>query len=423
MDEKKSLSWTNKGKKDLFETFAVELQEYYESDKMPGSCDREMQYWLELQNERLQGKDLSMKYHFAPRDIPDNMKREPILSYADDKYKTKAFCRPCRFEGKFYRGTKQIYSYKEKRNLFQSITFRKNPEVGENEEYICPNCGAGTTIKGLLDGCDYCQTRFKMDELFPKVTGFYMLKDFTGSKKDLAWEILRIVLPTILVCFLISAYFECFVNGNGLFPGALIALLQGSIIGLVIGYLLWCVYKVGSVLVTGAESADMLVGASGSKQKFEKQMKKYSPEFSYAFFTNKVISMLRVLLYAKDVKEIPFYAGESVGDLFEDIADAHFRGSMGLKKFEVKDNYCYVTVDAYMDVIYAKTGIRKKEVTYRMELRKDISVPMDMNFSIARIHCPNCNTSFDATRRCDCPACGTRYEVTDDWVVLSVKKK
>ena len=81
MERKKSLSWTNKGKKDLFETFAVELQEYYESDKMPGSCDREMQYWLELQKERLQGKDLSMKYHFVPRDIPDNMKREPINTH------------------------------------------------------------------------------------------------------------------------------------------------------------------------------------------------------------------------------------------------------------------------------------------------------------------------------------------------------
>lgn len=417
--KKQKPTWTKKGKDDLFETFAVELQEFSETGKLPESCDRDMQYCMELQKERWKDRDLAVKFKFVPRGHFSDKSTE-FQGYEDDKYKTQMYCRSCRFERKVYKGTRKVSSFKENRYLYQIITNYKNPEVMDNEEYVCPNCGAVSTIKGLIDGCDYCNTRFKMDELLPKVTNFYMLMDVGKTDKETKGSILKTMLVTALISFPVLAYVYHTKNGYDTLKSLVAALIAGTMLG----YTLWWIAKIGSHFVAAHQSFDMRVGATGSGKKFETQMKEYSPEFSFAYFTGKVISMLRILMYAKDVQAIPFYTGEPVGDLFSDIVDAHFRGALGLMKFEVEGDYCYVTVDAYMDVLHAKNSVRKKKDVFRLVLRRNISKPLDVNFSISKIHCKNCDTSFDATRQCNCPGCGTKYAVVDeDWVVMSVEKK
>lgn len=416
-------TWTPKGKYDLFETFAVELQEFSETGKLPESCDRDMQYCMELQKERWEDKDLAVKFKFVPRGNFSDKSAE-FQGYEDDKYKSKMYCRSCRFERKVYKGTRKVSSFKENRNLYQIITNYKNPEVMDNEEYVCPNCGAVSTIKGLIDGCDYCNTRFKMDELFPKVTNFHMLMDVGNTGKEIKGSVFKTMLVTALISFPVLAYVYHTKNGYDVLTSIVVALIASPFAGVMLGYILWCIAKIGSLFVAAHQSFDMMVGATGSGKKFETQMKEYSPEFSFTYFTGKVISMLRILMYAKDVQEVPFYTGELVGDLFSDIVDAHFRGALGLKKFEVEGDYCYVTVDAYMDVLHAKNSVRKKKEVFRLVLRRNVSKPLDVNFSISKIHCKSCGASFDATRQCNCPSCGTKYAVMDeDWVVMSVEKK
>ena len=110
--------------------------------------------------------------------------------------------------------------------------------------------------------------------------------------------------------------------------------------------------------------------------------------------------------------------------LFSDIIDSHSVGPLALKKFQVEGDYCYVMVDAYMDVVYATNGVSKKREKFRLELRRNITTPMQVNFSITKIHCKSCAASFDATKQCTCPNCNTRYEVMDeDWVIMGVEKK
>lgn len=423
MKKNNKITWTKKGKYDLFETFAVELQEFSETGKLPENCDRDMQYCMELQKERWNDLDIAVKFKFVPRGHLCDKNTE-LQGYEDDKYKSKMYCRSCRFERKVYKGTRRVSSFKEKRNLYQTIMNYKNPEVMDNEEYVCPNCGAVSTIKGLKDGCDYCSTCFKMDELFPKVTNFHMLMDLSGTDKEIKGSVFKTMLVTALLSFPVLAYVYHTKNGYDTLTSLVVALLASPFMGIVLGYMLWCIAKIGSLFVAAHQSFDMMVGATGSAKKFETRMKEYSPDFSYTYFTGKVVTMLRILMYAKDVQAVPFYTGEPVGDSFADIVDAHFRGALGLKSFKVEGDYCYATVDAYMDVLYAKGRVRKKKDVFRLVLRKNITTPLDVNFSISKIHCKSCAASFDATRQCNCPSCGTKYEVMDeDWVVMSVEKK
>lgn len=157
--------------------------------------------------------------------------------------------------------------------------------------------------------------------------------------------------------------------------------------GALSGYL-WYVIKVMRHLFADAgKLLPMLINVAGSGKKFVSQMKRYSPEFSYEYFSDKVVSILKMLVYSEKPQEVPYYVGEPFGNVFSDIIDSSYTGAVALKRFQVQEEYCYVTVDIYMDDIY------------------------------------DCGSSFNAAIQRSCPNCQTRYEIEDDdWTVLNIIK-
>ncbi len=410
-------------KNDLFLPFTEEIKEFFATGKQPESCDRDMQYSLELQKKRLDEKGLSMECQFLPRGHLADRTRS-THKQEDARYQSKICYRSCRFERKIFRGKKRVYSLSANRNLYMTVMDTKGEQMVENEDYVCPNCGAVSTVKGLLDGCDYCNTFFKIDELFPKVTNYFMAVDFGMNKREM---IPRMILTMILSYPLWGILFTGMVHFRGGYD-ILTSAVMGGILAVLatpfLGYALYAILIMLSLVYHLIRESAMGFRAGGSDKKFENLMREYSPECSFPYFSGKVIGMLRMLMYAKDVQELPFYTGEAVDNIFSDIVDAHHRGGLALRDFKVEGNYCYVTVDAYMDLVYAKKKVRDKRKVFRMMLKKNITKPVDLNFTISKIHCKNCDTSFDATRQCNCPSCGTRYEVADDdWIVMSVEKR
>lgn len=417
--QKKEIVW-KKSKSDMFETFAVELQEYTRTGRLPDSCDKDMRYCLELQRERHREKGIVMQYEFVPRGHFPKANRN-CHGMEDACYKARINWRTCRFEQKIYKDKKIIDSSENNMIFYQMITDTKNNQLVEEEDYVCPNCGAISKVKDLINGCAYCGTYFKMDELFPKVTNFYMVKDPSGTGKEIKGEIIKSILWTMPICIILFTLMFHFLDGHHILVSAIMGSFAGIFASPIFGYFLWAVLKIGFIFKEAGRSISILANAGGSDKKFEAQMKEYSPEFSYMYFVGKVISMLRMIIYAKDAQELPIYTGKGVGELFSDIVDSHMVGPLALKKFQVEGDYCYVTVEAYMDVVYATGRIRKKREKFRLELRRNVTTPMQVNFSITKIHCKSCAASFDATKQRTCPNCDTRYEVSDeDWVVLSV---
>ena len=62
-----------------------------------------------------------------------------------------------------------------------------------------------------------------------------------------------------------------------------------------------------------------------------------------------------------------------------------------------------------------------KNDKYQLVLRKNITTPIQMNFSIKKISCKSCGISFDATKRRSCPSCNAKYDIADeDWVIMKI---
>jgi hypothetical protein len=201
------------------------------------------------------------------------------------------------------------------------------------------------------------------------------------------------------------------------------AVLPSVLGGVVLGYFIWSVATIAKIFYKAAESTPMLFHIAGSEKKFVSRMQQYSGEFSYEYFGNKAVSLLKMILFSKDATELPIYTGEALGDRFLNIMDASYVGGMSLKEFKVEGDYCRVKVGIYMENMY-KIGqsIRKKKEMLVVTLQKNIAKPIDYNFSIRNIQCPSCNYSFDATKQKHCPGCGTAYEVAaEDWLVTSIE--
>ncbi len=420
-----NITW-QKSKHNVFETFALELKEFTQTRKLPASGDQDVRYGLELQQKRLKEKNLIMKYDIVPRGLL-TADSGPHKSWKDEHYISEMEFRTCELSRSFYRNQKKVYETKENSIFYQIITNVYNRDMIGGELYTCPNCGAISKIEELQNGCSYCGTFFEISDLFPKVTNYFFVKDSGSTQKELKHSIGKVILPCILFSILaFTIYFYFYAENSGSLLYAMISgVLGGALCGTIVGYIFWAFMKVFTLLINAGKSIPMVVNSLGSNQQFVSRMKQYSSEFSYEYFSDKVVSMLKMILFSEDAQNLPNYVGEPVGNLFLNIVEASYAGAVALKQFQVQGNDCYVTVDVYMEDIYDDgRRIYSKNDTFRVYLCKNISKPINYHFSIKKIQCKGCGGSFDATKQRTCPICGKRYEIEeDDWIILKIQKR
>lgn len=424
MRTKENTAVWKKDAHNLFETFAVELAEFTKTGTAPSRGSQDVQYALELQKRRLKDKHLILKYDFLPRGH-FAQRCGAAKSWHDDRYTSKMDYRTCRVERKVYQDQRKIYEKGQNAYFYQTITNVWGQRAAE-EEYTCPNCGAVSPIRVLEDGCPYCGTFFKLTDLFPTVTNFYFVKDVGGTETELKHSILKVAKP-LMIFFPILLFLNYLGNPdmNWSIPlCAVVAVLGGSVFGGILGYVLWVVWTLISLFWTAGKGLPMLFHAAGSGNRFVRRMKHYSPEFSFEYFTGKVVSILKMILFSENAEELTCYAGAPLGNLFADLIDSSFSGAVALKRFSVKDGHCYVTVEVYMEDIYEDGGsVRAKEEKFRMSLCRNLGKPIDLHFSIKAMHCQSCGKSFDAVKEKCCPSCGTQHEMADeDWVVTEIRR-
>lgn len=422
-NQQKAPRW-DKSHHSIFEDFALDLQGFTRTGELPAYGDQDVNYCLEIQQKRLKQRQLRMEYELVPRGLfaeGGGLGK----SWSDEHYISRMEYRTCRLSRIFYRNQKKVCEKKQDSIFYQIITNVHDRDVVAHDPYICPNCGAVSQVGELQEGCPYCGTFFKMKDLFPKVTNFFFIKDSGGTEQELGQDIKKIVTPCILLAA-IGYFIYFYITGEGGLLYCLIrGLLSGILLGIIGGYILWAFLKLGSLFKEAGKSMPMVINTAGSGKRFVALMQKYSPEFSYEYFSDKVVSLLKMILYSEDARELPNYEGGPVGDLFADIVESSYTGAVALKQFHVEGENCYVTVDVYMEDFYDNgSRVYRKNDKFRVYLHKNISKPVDFHFSIKKIHCKSCGASFDATKQKTCPSCGTKYEVGDeDWIVAGIQKR
>ncbi len=421
----REIVWS-KDSRSIFEQFTVGLQEYTRQGEVPREADSDMQFSLELQQKRLTDKGLSMEYEFEPRgQFAD--KSGPGRSWSDTKYISMMEYRTCRLTRRFTRNGKKVHQDKDNMIMYQTITNANNQQLVGEDAYNCPDCGAITKVEELTKGCPYCGACFQMSDIFPKVTTYYFVKDSGYTEKEVKASVGKYMVICGIASLLYGLIYHYFFNSelagdmtqvivNGVFAGVV-----GGLLG---GYFLWAIVHLGTMVCQAGKAVPML-SVVGASKKFVTAMQRYSAEFSYEYFSNKVVSMLKSIMYANAPEDLPLYVGEPLKDAFKDVVDIVFTGAVGFKAFQVTGPYCFVTTEVFLDVLRDGEGnIKEKREKYTVFVKKNITLPINYVFSIRHLECKSCGTSFDATKQKCCPSCQSLYDVADDdWVITRIIKK
>lgn len=408
----------------IYERFAAELEDGIETGAKVTSGDQDVNYGIQLWKNRLNKKGLSISYDISQRGQLSN--KDYFREWKDKHYTNKLYYRTCKLEKKVCANDKKIFSDGDSVVMYQTITDVISGVHVDDDVYCCPNCGAGVKISQLVGGCPYCGTFFKMSELYPKVTNYYFLRDYGRTEKELKSELFHFIVPAMIGFFIMYTLIFLFGESHG---NIILALIGGAFGGVLtggfLGYILWAFSKLGGLFRDAGKAIGLLANMAGSAKNFNNYMKKYDSEISFEYFQSKVISLIKVIVFSENPNELPFYSGENLNGVFDDIIDADFRGALALRKIGEQNGKITIVVDAYMTNTHEKDGkVSKKEERINVVLERKTDVPFDFGFSIKKIQCPQCAGSFDATKNRVCPYCGTTYSIDEmDWVVKSIDIK
>ena len=377
-------------------------------------ADSDISYVLKLQHDRISEKGLDLDYDIYIRD--ENRSRFIAGSnWKDAHYESTVCFTSCGVKRTVKKGGKVCYDDDRKSVLYETITDVANGVHPDDDPYVCPNCGAVSTIAGLQNGCDHCGTRFKMDDLFPKITSYYFLDDVGLTKGEFKSEYLKTYVISFIVIYIIT----CFLNKSIFLPSYFFGIALANI---VLAYIFYAYFLFMRLIVKAIASAGKM-GTAGSRRRFEERMKRISPEFSYEYFTSKAISLIKTAIFSSDEQELTFYTGDVLDLKMKDIIDLNYGGALGCLRFTDEGNRVTVETKAYFDVLYAGDDkVYYKSQVFSATFRRRTDIPIDLNFSMTGISCPSCGASFDATKIKRCPYCGNEYDlISDDWELTELK--
>ena len=382
-------------------------------------ADNDISYFLQLQIERLKNKQLTMEYELYDRDDS----RNPTVGseWRDAHYESFVCSEQKGVQRKILKGGSKIYSDNKKNILYTTITDVTTGIHPDNESVCCPNCGNVTTIAALQGGCEYCGTMYRMDDLFPKVSGYYFLNDVALAGN----EGIKGVAPFMIINFIImalGAVIAMIVRGEFKLT-SLFLLIPMIPLAMFTGYVLYAIFMLIRLIVIGSSQSAGKYGTIGSRKKFEQRMRMITPEFSFEYFTSKVISLIKTVVYSENPQDLLFYKGGATSPEFKDIIDLNYGGALGLAGFQEERGIVTVFTDAFFDVLYAKDSkIIFKRETFRAVFQRRTDIPINLQFSMTKIQCPTCTGSFNAIRNKKCPYCGNVYDIiSDDWVLVDLK--
>lgn len=396
----------------LFEKFTSQLSSWSKTGKEPELGDWNIRAYLDLQEQRLKEKGLERKFDYTINGKVykvGNFALGQILNSYNKRLNYAYGSRTISYE----KNGKILYKEKSNVPLYQLV---KWPETDrgdwKKETYVCPNCSNIETVESFEEnGCQYCGTHFTVSEMYPKVTNFYTLDNVADKKLnfDRLW---RLAAGALLPALLIALYIVFTEAGSGFGMTFLISFIICFLLGL------WFSPMIFSMV----EYVPVSLGITGEKNKITSALKKYDETFSYDYFEGKALSLLRMIIFAKDLKDSVQYRGGELAPAYRDIVDMNYRGGLNVTKIEKNGEYIEVTLKVYMkNTYFVKGKCRKKNDTMYVHMRHNCEWKVEPDFSIVKVACHGCGGSFDATKHRCCPYCQNKYNAgRDDWEVLEI---
>ena len=395
---------------------------------------------LDLQKRRLDKLGIKMQFASARRKYTD----EPVRKRHtfDGRYAIEYFDEEIEARRRYTRNGKKLFLRSEE--LLAHFTVLSAARVGTSNEILCPGCGHPSTREDLIDGCNFCGTRFTVEDLGSKVSGFSLQDrcDIAYSRfKARRWDYAK---NTIKDIFLILYFIYAFCM--------MVLLLDEAGIGDTTSPLSWTLSTLGlaasfaGIFTVPAAAFYMLVifpalnlGASfkyNSKKKlndlkdaedaenaFADKVRTADPYFSLADFRSNVQSKLSAVIFAENAAAAGAFSEQDMKSVIPHYSQTfdYDIDCIEWKDHRVADGLQQIELAADLHLYeFENQKVKKRNEHIMMKFIKDAECRTQSVCAPSVMRCSGCGSSLSLSAGLVCQYCGNRADLKKyDWVIGS----
>lgn len=382
---------------------------------------------LDQQKRRLDRLGIRMQFRSMCKKFTPLPIREQ--SRSDGKYQIHEVMEEIEAKRRFTRNGREIFlRSNEQAAHYTVITALQRGE----DTVICPNCGNETTRENLIDGCDYCGTKFTVEDLGDKISKFSLQDDYGiayAKYKKSRWKSITgvMVLSFVLIflfinfCVLLLTVGEPS-DGDPTNP-LILALGLGSVGGIISGMLacpvvllyLMVIFPLREISASFKYRSKKKLAALKTREAFNhqvaEQVRAFDPLFSESNFVSSLQNRLSQVLFGDD----PQYQRVMDYDI-ECLTLEGFTVAQGLQQLRVSLKLRLFELNPKL------TKVKSRYPSVQLLMVKDETCKTQAICEPSVMVCPNCGSSLSVAEGLVCENCGTRLDLKKyDWVIAEMR--
>ncbi|MBQ0058717.1 MAG: hypothetical protein KBS83_01975 [Lachnospiraceae bacterium] len=404
-----------------------------ENSKLQSTATQLYWHMMLLQKRRMNRKHISLDFQ-AERKSYDS-RSVTKKKYFDGKYEITDVSERISANRKYSLGQKIVYKKKDSELANYSILNSK--QSGDKDEYTCPNCGSQSSLSNLLDGCDFCGTKFTIDDLRMRVGSFALRHDYGVAydkyKDQRAYYGMRAILAGAIPGFILSmiGMISAVMDMDIDIAMAIITCLMGAAFcAAALGFFTWCGFWLfvfpflqvrQSVAYMTKKKLAEIASKDSANERILRNIRRVDDLFSMVYFFNSIQNKLAAIHFADNMAEISAFVAcdlRGLQEKYSNVIDMDVL-SFELKHFETVKDLNRIVLDAELSLITA-VGDKCSEVreNVRLSLIKASDCKTESVCEPMLLTCRSCGASLSLLNGGKCDYCGNSLDLKQyDWVI------
>ena len=398
---------------------------------------------LGLQKKRLEKKGVSVRLESKRMSYGVT----PVSQHRsfDGRYRINNVTETVEAKKTFFAGKRKLTSFR----VLDTARYRllSASTVGESD-VICPSCGAAQSRDSLLDGCDFCGTKFTVEDLGTRVSDFGLRPDYEieyerwkGSREAYFRRAGLIVgVPIFIFCMAgalmaagdLEAGFVMKIAATmfaAAFPTA--AFTFFAMIPVML-FIFPAMQTAASLRYRTKKQLASMKAKEASDLSAESKVKAFDRNFSLGGFMSGVQNMLAASHFADTPNEIIAFAegqqaeGEMISLLpaYADVIDMSV-DQMHLDSYAVTDGMQRAEVSADLLLICERGGrASRRRERISLSLIKNAGCVTQAVCAPSFLKCPSCGAPMSLSEGKRCQYCGSEKKLSDyDWAIAGLRSQ
>lgn len=402
--------------------FEKQYEAYYRGESISEDVTQGFWYSMFLEKRRLDKLGLSLDIRIRDKNIDDasNPQNRPVVDMLAGK-NSKAAIVSTRTSVKrvytrgYVRLAKKIdYNAKSYCSFLEKKT--KDVEDASNLEVVCPKCGAIQNRENLIDGCDYCNTAYKITDSSSKVSAFHVFHDAMAEANQILSNMEKLRIICVLALFLI-VFGTMWTMSNDTYLYANVLKKVFIIVG-EIAFVLVIVYS-RMVRYLYHHRIDKYAKSEGRTL-----LENNCDSFNMGEFVENLDYKIKLIHFSESTSDLYFNSSNLdfiIAD-YSNVVNCEVRTAQ-IAQYRADESYHYVDVEAEC-VVNSLVNDRIVENIEIINISLKKSRQEYISNSIVSYSCNKCGSSVNLLDGAKCPHCGEYTDISlYDWVITDYKTR